>query len=220
MRTGCLPPDPRPDPTRSRRADEPESEVWDQRYAGQEYVFGTEPNDFLAEHARRLRGPVLSLAEGEGRNAVFLASLGLQVHGVDGSSVGLAKAQALARERGVEIETELVDLAEFAPEPGRYGAVISIFAHLPGAIRSRLYPLVERSLQPGGIVLLESYSEAQLGRSTGGPKDLDLLMTTAKVEREFPNCEPILLRELLRDVQEGVRHTGLSAVVQFLGRRR
>lgn len=193
--------------------------MWNERYAGDEYVFGTEPNTFLAEHAGRLEGPVLSLAEGEGRNAVFLASLGLDVHGVDGSSVGLAKAQALARSQNVSIRTELADLAEFVPEENRYGAVISISAHLPSSIRNRLYPLVERSLRPGGLFLLESYSEAQLARDTGGPKDLDMLMTTAKIRNELPTLEPILLQELVREVVEGPRHTGLAAVVQFVGRK-
>jgi len=193
--------------------------MWDERYAGDEYVFGTEPNTFLAEHAGKLAGPVLSLAEGEGRNAVFLASLGLDVHGVDASPVGLAKAQALAHAKGVAIRTELADLAEFVPEENHYGAVVSIWAHLPSAIRARLYPLVVRSLVPGGILLLESYSEAQLARDTGGPKDLDLLMTTAKIRAELPNLEPLLLQELVRDVVEGRRHTGLAAVVQFIGRK-
>lgn len=134
--------------------------MWDQRYAVDEYIYGTEPNSFLAEHAGMLKGPVLSLAEGEGRNAVFLASLGLKVHGVDGSNVGLAKAQALARSRGVEIQTEVADLEVFEPAANYYGSVVSIFAHLPSAIREKLYPLVEQCLKPGGIILLEAYSEA------------------------------------------------------------
>jgi SAM-dependent methyltransferase len=194
--------------------------MWDERYAAAEYVYGTEPNDFLAEHAHELVGPVLSLAEGEGRNGVYLATLGLEVHGVDGSAVGLAKAQALARARGVTIHTEVVDLADFAPEPERYGAVISIWAHLPSPLRARLYPVVERSLRPGGLFLLEAYSLDQLAYDTGGPKDPDHLMSIAKIERELPGLEPILLRERVRDVQEGKLHAGASAVVQFLGRKR
>jgi len=194
--------------------------MWNQRYAAKEYIYGTEPNTFLAEHARLLSGPVLSLAEGEGRNGVFLASLGLKVLGVDSSDVGLAKAQALAQSKGVEIQTLVADLAAFEPEPGAYGAVVSIFAHLPSAIRDRLYPLVERALQPGGLILLEAYSEDQLGRVTGGPKDLDLLMTPAKITQGFPNCEPVLLREQVREVREGSYHTGEAAVVQFIGRKK
>lgn len=97
---------------------------WNQRYAVDEYIYGTEPNAFLAEHAGKLSGPVLSLAEGEGRNAVFLASLGLLMHGVDGSEVGLAKAQALARSRGLKIQTEVADLAVFEPEANFSGGAL------------------------------------------------------------------------------------------------
>lgn len=193
--------------------------MWDQRYAVNEYIYGTEPNSFLAEHAEMLSSPVLSLAEGEGRNGVFLALLGLKVHGVDGSNVGLAKAQALARSKGVEIQTEVADLGIFEPAANYYGSVVSISAHLPSAIREKLYPLVERCLKPGGIILLEGYSEDQLARDTGGPKDADMLMTRDKIEREFPNCEPILLRELEREVCEGTYHTGVASVVQFIGRK-
>lgn len=194
--------------------------MWNQRYADDDYVYGTEPNSFLAEHADILIDPVLSLAEGEGRNAVFLASLGLSVHGVDGSEVGLAKAQTLADSKGVEIQTEVADLGLFEPPANRYGSVISISAHLPSAIRNRLYPLVEQCLKPNGIILLEAYSENQITRHTGGPKDLDMLMTCAKVEQEFPNSEPILLRELEREVCEGKYHTGIASVVQFIARKK
>ena len=194
--------------------------MWNERYAADEYIYGRELNVFLAEHAGMLDGPVLSLAEGEGRNAVFLASLGLKVHGVDGSDVGLAKAQELARSKGVEIQTEVADLGVFEPKENYYGSVISISAHLPGTMRQKLYPFVERCLKSGGIIILEAYSHAQLTRTTGGPKDLDMLMTKAKIEREFPNCEPILLRELEREVLEGSYHTGIASVVQFIGRKK
>ena len=191
--------------------------MWNERYSVDEYIYGTEPNSFLAEHAEKLTGPVLSLAEGEGRNAVFLASLGLQVHAVDGSEVGLAKAQALARSRGLEIQTEVVGLGAFEPKENFYGSVISISAHLPSTIRKKLYPLVERCLKPGGIMLFEAYSEDQLLRNTGGPKDPDMLMTLVKIENEFPNLETVLLRELEREVREGTYHTGVASVVQFIG---
>ncbi len=194
--------------------------MWNERYSGDVYVYGTEPNSFLAEHAEILRDPVLSLAEGEGRNAVFLATVGLNVHGVDGSDVGLIKAQALAKSKGVTIQTEVTDLGIFEPGENCYGSVVSISAHLPSVIRQRLYPLVERCLRIGGIILLESYSENQLAHETGGPKDPDLLMTLAKVEHEFPNFEPILLRELEREVSEGKYHTGIASVVQFIGKKK
>jgi len=193
--------------------------MWDQRYASDDYVYGTEPNTFLAEHAHRLQGPVLSLAEGEGRNAVFLASLGLAVLGVDASAVGLAKAQRLAAKRDVSIETAVVDLITYTPPQEHYGAVVSIFAHLPSQARRRLHRAVEQALKPGGLILLEGYSKAQLGRGTGGPSDLDMLLTTADIEQDFPHCEVLLCQEIERDVTEGRLHTGMASVVQFIGRK-
>jgi SAM-dependent methyltransferase len=193
--------------------------MWDERYSVPEYVYGTEPNDFLAAHGTHLTGPVLSIAEGEGRNGVYLAGLGLEVVGVDSSRVGLAKAQALAAQRGVSIETRAADLASFEPEPGRYGAVVSIFAHLPSVIRNRLYPLLVRSLKPGGLFVLEAYTPAQLALATGGPKDEDMLMNSGKITAEFPGLKPLILRELERDVMEGNLHYGRSAVVQFVGKK-
>lgn len=194
--------------------------MWNERFASDDFVYGTEPNSFLAQNVGMLRGPVLSLAEGEGRNAVFLASRGLEVLGVDGSDVGLAKAQNLAAARGLVIRTEVADLATYEPPENTYGSVISIWAHLPSQLRRRLYPLVERSLKPGGIILLEAYSQAQLARSTGGPKDPDMLMSPVALEQEFPNCEPILCQEIEREVLEGKLHTGLSSVVQFIARKK
>ena len=100
--------------------------MWDQRYSGEEFVYGTEPNSFLAANAELLNGLVLSLAEGEGRNAVFLASLGLEVHGVDGSELGLAKAKKLAESKGVRITTEVANFASYEPPANCYGSIVSI----------------------------------------------------------------------------------------------
>lgn len=194
--------------------------MWNQRYVADEFVYGTEPNSFLAQNAKILSGPVLSLAEGEGRNAVFLASLGLDVLGVDGSEVGLAKAQKLAAARGLVIRTEVADLATYEPRADSFGSVVSISAHLPSEIRKRLHRLVERSLKPGGIMLLEAYTKAQVTRNTGGPKDPDMLMARVDLEKEFPNCETILSQEIEREVVEGKFHTGLASVVQFIARKK
>jgi len=192
---------------------------WNERYATREYLYGTEANTFLVANANLLHGPVLSLSEGEGRNAVFMASLGLSVLAVDCSEVGLEKAQSLAKSRGVAIETQVADLAEFTPEEGFYGSVVSISAHLPGSIRNRLYPLVEKALKPGGMILLEAYSENQLAKNTGGPKNIDMLMSVEKLRHEFPHLRPVLAREIEREIREGDGHTGLAAVVQYIARR-
>ena len=194
--------------------------MWDERYTSDDFVYGTEPNSFLASNAKILTGPVLSLAEGEGRNAVFLASLGLDVLAVDGSEAGLDKANKLASSRDLSIRTEVADLATYEPPENSFGSVVSISAHLPSLIRKRLHRLVERCLKPGGIMLLEAYTLAQLARNTGGPKDPDLLMACRELETEFPNFELILSREIEREVIEGKFHTGLASVVQFIARKK
>ena len=194
--------------------------MWNERYGSDDFAYGTEPNSFLAENAKLLTGPVLSLAEGEGRNAVFLASLGLDVLGVDGSEVGLAKAQKLADSKGVAIRTEVADLATYQPPANFYGSVVSISAHLPSDVRRRLYPLVEQCLKPGGIILFEAYSKSQLSRNTGGPKDPDMLMTAVDIQKEFSNCEVLLCHEIEREVVEGEFHTGMACVVQFIGKKK
>lgn len=194
--------------------------MWNQRYSSDGFAYGTEPNSFLVENAKLLTGSVLSLAEGEGRNAVFLATLGLDVLGVDGSAVGLKKAHQLAASKGVTIRTEVADLATYEPPANFYGSVVSIFAHLPSDVRRRLYRLVEQSLKPGGIILLEAYSKSQLSRDTGGPKDPDMLMTVVDIQKEFPDCEVILCHEIEREVVEGEFHTGMASVVQFIGRKK
>lgn len=192
---------------------------WDTRYDDRNYLYGKEPNSFLAENYRILKGPVLSVSEGEGRNAVFLATKGLDVLGVDISEVGLKKAEELAKSRGVSISTKVADLATYMPEENHYGSVISISAHLPSTIRNRLYPLIEKSLKPDGLIILEAYSEDQLSRSTGGPKDIDMLMTIDKINSEFSNLETILLRLTEREINEGDGHTGLASVIQFIAKR-
>jgi SAM-dependent methyltransferase len=138
---------------------------------------------------------------------------------VDGSAVGLAKARRLAGAKGVSIRTETADFAGYEPPPASFGAVVSIFAHMPSHVRRRLHRLAERSLRPGGIILLEAYRKAQLGRGTGGPPDADMLMAREDLEQDFPNCQVLLSQEIERDVVEGIFHTGPACVVQFIARK-
>jgi len=196
-----------------------DQQFWNERYADSDYFYGTEPNSFLEEQCGVLNGPVLSISEGEGRNGVFLATRGLDVTGVDLSSVALEKAEKLAESKGVRIKTIVADLETFEPVESHYGSIISISAHLPGSIRAVLYPRLEKALKPGGILLLEAYSPDQLSKDTGGPKDADMLMSVEKIRKEFPDLEPVLLRETEREVREGKGHTGLASVVQFIGRK-
>jgi SAM-dependent methyltransferase len=193
---------------------------WDLRYSEPGYAYGKEPNAFLLEVAARIpAGPVLSLAEGEGRNAVFLAGLGHAVTAVDASAVGLAKAEALARERGVRIATQVADLAEYSIEPRAWSGVVAIFAHFPPALRKRLYAGAAAGLCPGGVLVVEAYTPRQLAFGTGGPRDAALLVTLADLRAELPGLEFAVGREIERDVTEGKYHGGRAAVVQVLARR-
>lgn len=195
--------------------------MWDQRYSRTEFAYGTEPNEFLASVAGRIpRGPVLSLGEGEGRNAAYLAGLGHRVVAVDQSEVGLAKARRLVTERDLTIETVCADLENFFIEPGAWAGIVSIFCHLPRRIRVPLYAAAVRGLKPGGIFLLEAYTPKQLGRGTGGPQDPDMLVSMAELIDELDGLEFIHARELDRDVREGAYHTGVASVVQVVGLHR
>ncbi len=190
--------------------------MWNERYRIEEYVYGTEPNDFLREHAVKLTGPVLSVAEGEGRNAVFLAGMGLEVVGVDGAEVGLAKGERLAQMRGVKVRWVHSNLAHYDPGHHAFNAVVSIFAHTEPDIRKVLHDKLARCLKPGGLLLLEAYTPAQACRETGGPRDPALCMSVALLREELPGFDFQIAREVEREVIEGKLHTGMASVVQIL----
>lgn len=194
--------------------------MWNERYAEAGFAYGEAPNDFLAEAAPEIpKGPVLCLAEGEGRNAVFLAQRGHAVVAVDQSSVGLEKARKLASDRGVEIETQVADLADYAIEPNSYAGIVSIWAHTPPALRRALHRKCVDGLQPGGVMLLEAYTPEQLSLGTGGPPNPAVCMTADALREELAGLEFTTLVERQREVAEGKYHNGLSAVVQLIARK-
>jgi SAM-dependent methyltransferase len=193
---------------------------WNDRYAVAGHVYGESPNAFVAEVARQIpTGPVLCLAEGEGRNAVYLATLGHRVTAVDQSEVGLAKARRLAEARGVEIETLVTDLTDYAIAVGAWAGMVATFAHLPPVLRRRIHHEAVAGLRPGGVFILEAYTPAQLAFGTGGPKSPELLMTLPVLRDELSGLELLIGREIEREVIEGDGHTGRGAVVQILARR-
>jgi SAM-dependent methyltransferase len=164
-------------------------------------------------------GPVLCLAEGEGRNAIFLAARGHAVTAVDLSDAGLAKARALAQTRGVPLTTIAADLAVFDIVPLAWAGNVAIFMHLPPALRGVVLARAAAGLRPRGVFIMEAYTPAQLGRCTGGPRDVTLLPTLAALRAELGDLEWLVARELERDVREGGGHSGASDVVQVLARR-
>jgi SAM-dependent methyltransferase len=195
-------------------------DFWDKRYGEEGWAYGMEPNDFLkAEVGRIPFGEVLCLAEGEGRNAVYLAGLGYRVEAVDQSRSGLAKAQLLATQRGVEICTEQADLFDFDMGHARWQGIVSIFVHLPMPLRRDVHRRAVEALAPGGILLLEAYAPAQLGLGTGGPNEADRYCTLEELVEDFAGLEPIVARYEHRDPREGKYHQGQGAMLQFVGRK-
>lgn len=191
---------------------------WDERYSEPGFAYGTEPNEFLVSVVEKIpRGKVLSLAEGEGRNAVYLASLGCQVTGVDGSEVGLQKAVELATERGVAIDTLQADLSEYVIEAGHWDAIIACYCHVPSALRVSLHQAALRGLKTGGVFVLEAFSKAQLSYGTGGPQSLDMLMDVDELKQELAGLQFVHAVKIEREVREGSGHTGLASVVQIMG---
>lgn len=190
---------------------------WDERYGEAGFVYGTAPNSFLVSVVQSLpKGRILSLAEGEGRNAVYLASLGYEVTGVDGSGVGLCKARQLAAEKGVSLTTIHADLSSFVIEDGQWDGIIACYCHVPPAIRIPLHRAVVRGLKPGGVFVLEAFSKEQIDYNTGGPKALDMLLSLDELTEELAGLSFIHAARLERDVREGRGHSGLASVVQVL----
>lgn len=195
--------------------------MWDQRYDSNEYYYGTEPNDFLRDCVGLFTpgGQILSLGEGEGRNAVFMASRGLNVTAVDGSHVATRKLAGLARERGVHVAGIVEDLRAFSLGEAKWDGIVSIWCHLPKNLRVEVLKRSVKALRPGGFLLIESYIPRQVDYKTGGPADIDMLPTLTEFLDHLMELDLILGRELDRNVYEGVGHHGMSAVVQFIGRR-
>jgi len=191
---------------------------WDQRFNTEDYAYGTTANDFLVSVADKIpMGPVLCLADGEGRNGVFLAEKGYAVTAVDFSSVGLQKAEKLAAQRGVSIQTLCMDLREYTIQPNQWNGVVAIFAHVPPDVRSRLHREAVQGLTSGGVFILEAYRPAQLQYKTGGPPTVELMMDMDTLRQELEGLELAIAHEHTREIYEGRLHNGISAVVQILG---
>lgn len=193
---------------------------WDIRFAEPGYKYGTEPNAFLREHAAGWSGSrsVLLPGDGEGRNGVWLAQQGHQVTTVDNSSVGLVKAQKLAKQRGVLISTWLADLEHWAPEANSADVVVLIYTHLPSRIRSEVHRRLHVALRPGGTVLVEAFHPDQLAHSSGGPKELDMLVTPEMLDADFNGLlTPALSWHGEISLSEGPGHQGVAHVTRWVG---
>ncbi len=199
-----------------------EFERWEARFKEPGYHFGIEPNAFLKSKAGLFKPgqKVLSIADGEGRNGVFLAALGCDVLAIDFSPSALAKAQALAKERGVALRTELADLETWAWPAATYDAIVGIFFQflVPGA-RTRVFGKIKRALKPGGLLLIEGYGLKQIEYKTGGPGVPDQLYTKPMLREAFAGFASLEIEEYDAVLSEGDRHVGLSALVDLVGRK-
>lgn len=196
-------------------------DFWDSRYAEPGHAYGTVPNAFLVSQKDFLKpgAKVLAVADGEGRNGVWLAEQGLKVLSVDASAVGLRKARALAAERGVTLDTEQVDLTTWNWPRGAFDAVVAIFIHFPPDSRTRMHRAMLEALTPGGVLILEAFTPEQLNYNSGGPPVREMLYTADMLREDLSGGELLMIEETLTDLAEGQYHRGRAAVVRLVARR-
>lgn len=198
--------------------------TWNRRYSQDGYLFGTAPNSWLVEHAGVWQPGqrVLCVADGEGRNSVWLASQGLVVDAFDIADVGVDKARRLAQQQGVTVNYTLAGCDDFAWTPGTWDGVAAIFVQFADpALRERMFANIVASLKPGGTLLLQGYTPQQLVYRTGGPPQVEHLYTPALLRSAFePAMDILALRDYEAEVSEGSGHSGRSALIGMVARKR
>lgn len=197
--------------------------MWEERFAASEgYLFGTDPATFLTEHSDYLRPDetALSVADGEGRNSVFMAKHGMQVTALELSPSAIARAQELAASKGVSVDFRQADLSDYAWETDAYDLVAGIFIQFVGPKdRIAQFEGIKQSTRPGGLVLLHGYTPEQIELGTGGPPFAENMYTEEQLQRDFEGWEILECRAYEREVQEGSAHVGQSALIDFVARK-
>jgi cyclopropane fatty-acyl-phospholipid synthase-like methyltransferase len=195
--------------------------MWDERFSQAEPVYGHEPNSYVKAQAFRLKPgmKVFVPADGYGRNGIWLAKQGFQVHTVDLSAVGVERARKAAQVAGVEVKMEVADLASWNWPVDEYDAVVAIFFHLPSQTRARIHEAMVKALKPRGIIILQAFSPEQLRYTSGGPKQIDMLYTAELLRKDFAGAEALELKERVLHLEEGHMHSGAGAVVQGVFRK-
>ena len=196
-------------------------EFWESRYAEDGFAYGTDPNTYLASFAATFQkgNRVLVIGDGEGRNGVWLAQQGCEVVSIDQSQVGLDKAQILAAEKNVKIETICADLSSWDWPESEYDAVVIIYVHFPPDIREQLHHKVVAALKTGGQLIMESFTPEQLNYDSGGPPVLEMLYTAEMMQNDFKSLEIQQLEECITELNEGKYHCGKGAVVRLLAKK-
>lgn len=198
-------------------------QTWDGRFSGQDFLFGTEPNAYLAQHRGLLAAgkTALAVADGEGRNSVWLARQDLHVDAFDISPVGVAKAARLAREYNVTVDLHVADCDDWNWRPAAYDVVAAIFVQFAGPeMRRRMFAGMIDTLKPGGYLILQGYTPKQLDYKTGGPGLLDHLYTTSMMRDAFASLDIIELREYETELNEGAQHAGQSGLLGMVARKK
>ena len=199
---------------------------WDERYSNNEFAYGTQPNNYLKEQLQKLTpASILFAAEGEGRNAVYAATLGWQASAFDISAEGQKKAQQLADTNRVQIDYRVGELDTLGFVPAQFDAIALIYAHFPAAIKSAMHRSLDTYLRSGGVVIFEAFSKKHLDYVTknervGGPKDLAQLFSIEEVQADFANYDFTELAETEIELNEGVYHNGTGSVIRFVARKR
>lgn len=197
-------------------------EVWDSRFDTDEYIFGTEPNRFLVSQSQRLQpgARALSVADGEGRNSVWLAQRGLNVEAVEISARAVDKARTLAAERGVNVRFKVADVRTWRWPSTRYDLIVAIFIQFASPPeRGQLFSRMRRALKPGGLLILEGYGVRQIEYGTGGPPHVEHLYTREMLDEAFRDFEILLLEEREDCLEEGTKHVGRSALMDLVARK-
>ena len=197
-------------------------ETWDARFSSDEYIFGTEPNVWLARHADLFKPGmrVLAVADGEGRNSVWMAKLGLQVDAFDISPVGIEKAKKLAQQQGVDVNFSIHGIEDYPWTTGDYDAVVAIFIQFADPdTRAALFKRMKSALKPDGVLLLQGYTPKQLEYKTGGPPNLSHLYTEDLLQEAFGDLDISELRAYEDVLTEGTQHHGQSALIGLVARR-
>jgi SAM-dependent methyltransferase len=196
---------------------------WEARFSASDFVFGTEPNEFLRAQAHLLppSGKVLAVADGEGRNGVWLAQQGLDVLSIDFSPAAQAKVRALAKERNVSLRIECVDVIAWDYPENAFDVVAAIFIQFANpAERQRIFAGIRRALKPGGLLLMQGYRPEQLNYKTGGPSAVENLYTEAMLAQEFADFADLTIRVHDSMHHEGTGHVGMAALIDLIGRKR
>ncbi len=196
------------------------SNFWNERYANDEYVYGTEPNQFYKEEIKKLTpGKILFPAEGEGRNAVYAATQGWNVTAFDASSEGKRKAEKLASTRGVTIDYLISNYDDIQFTPALFDCIVMTYTHMPPLKRNEYHQKLISFLKPGGKLILEGFSKEQIENNTGGPKDINMLFSEEELKTDFKDLSHLFIEKTKVTLREGLFHQGESAIIRAVGTR-